>query len=214
MTTTAIAIFVKTPALSPSKTRLAAGIGEKQALEFYLHSLKATESFVSEANAEPIWAVAEHEGLKDPIWANFDIMQSGEGDIGGRQHHVYETLLKTHDKVLLIGADSPQNTADNLNSAIAALDSHDFVIGPANDGGYYLFGGKTSLPMEAWESVPWSTEETLEAFEANLLSKPFRLTMLTDVDTEADLKFLLKEVPNYLTPAQQNLFDWVKKLKS
>ncbi len=206
----AIAIFVKTPSLSPVKTRLAAGVGGKAAQEFYLLSLKAVQATVKNVKVTPYWAIAEEGGLDNPLWKSFPGLHTGEGNLGKRQHHIYATLLKTHDRVLLIGADAPQLSKVLLEQAILALDATDFVIGPARDGGYYLFGGRVSTEQEIWTDVPWSTSATRERLEAALPSKPLHLPLLTDVDTQGDLQFIEAEMPGVLSKEQKYLIEWIK----
>lgn len=207
---TAIAIFVKTPSLSPVKTRLAAGVGGAAALEFYRFSLEAVKETVRLAKASPYWAVAEEEGCADPLWRDFPAHHTGEGCLGARQHAVYQDLLARHDRVLLIGADAPQISKDLLAQAARALDTHDFVIGSARDGGYYLFGGRISTERDIWTSVPWSTNVTRERLEAALPSKPVHLPLLTDVDTKDDLRYLRQEMPEHMSDKQKDLLEWMK----
>ena len=212
----AIAIFVKTPGLSPLKTRLAATIGQQKAEFFYRLSLKSIVSTLREVEISPYWAVGEVNGLYDPLWDDFEKLHTGDGDLGDRQSHVYNKLLKTFEAVILIGADAPQLSKKFIEEAITALRSHDFVIGPATDGGYYLLGGRSKIASQAWSETPWSHENTREILVSKLDSKPHLLAMLTDVDTKSDFKCVLDEMPK---PAdglqnenQQHLINWIKRL--
>ncbi|NCT40284.1 MAG: glycosyltransferase [Alphaproteobacteria bacterium] len=198
---TALAIFVKTPHRSPVKTRLAQTIGAEKATEFFTLSIKAVEATARQTNTIPHWAVAEAQALDDDIWKAFPTMHTGDGCLGTRQHHIYETLLKSFDQVILIGADTPQLTPDIINDAVNALKDHDIVIGPANDGGYYLFSGKSSTPLSAWQNTPWSTSATRKELEKNLRENnickhPHYLKHLTDIDTQEDLIALTSEMPS------------------
>ena len=203
----AIAIFVKTPGLSPIKTRLAKNTGEEKALEFYNLSVRAVEATVKNINTQGFWAVAEEEGVDQ--WPSFEALWTDDGGLGERQHHIYQTLLEKHEKVILIGADAPQISPEILNEAIVALDKHDFVIGPAHDGGYYLFGGRIPVDKDIWISVEWSAEITREEFENALPSKPLHLLFLTDVDEVDDLKKTVQEMPENPSEQQRQLIDWV-----
>lgn len=210
---TAIAIFAKTPSLSPVKTRLAAGVGDDRAKEFYHLSIKAVQAVVASVNANPYWAVAEENGLSDPLWQDFAALWTGEGGLGERQHHIYETLLQKHERVVLIGSDAPQISKGILERAMDALDSNDFVIGPARDGGYYLFGGRVSTRQGSWTAVPWSTSVTRERLAAGLPSKPELLSPLTDVDTLDDLQYIRQEMPQDMNREQKHLLEWIKNLE-
>lgn len=208
--TTAIATFAKTPSLSPVKTRLAKTIGTDLALKFYLLSLSAVKGIVNKVDAQPYWAIAEKDGIKNPLWADYKALYTEEGCLGLRQHYIYEKLLSEHDRVILIGSDTPQISKNLLDDAIIALDTNDFVIGPASDGGYYLFGGRLSLPAKTWTSVPWSSHLTRERLEALLPTKAHHLPTLTDVDTQQDLHLVTKEMPEEQTQEQQKVIEWIK----
>ena len=209
---TAIAIFVKTPGLSPLKTRLAATLGRDKAEEFYRLILRSIENTLSELNLSAFWAVGEPEGLHDPLWNSFSKMHTGDGDLGDRQSHVYHELLKTHDAVMLIGGDAPQLSLEIINQAISHLETQDFVIGPADDGGYYLLGGRKKIDAKVWSETPWSDEKTLNIFIEKLGVNPYILDVLTDVDTEEDLQMMLGELPNTLNDNQKILKDWIMRL--
>lgn len=211
----AIAIFVKTPGVSPLKTRLAATIGQEKAEHFFQLSLKCVASTLSKVEIHPYWAIAEQQSLDHPLWNGFsgiNRMHTGDGDLGDRQSFVYHELLKTHDGVILIGADAPQLSIEKIEQAIEALQSHDYSIGPADDGGYYLLAGRKAIAEEVWSTTPWSDPKTREILTNQLDSKPFELDVLTDVDTEADLKKILNEMPETMNDEQLALKDWIDQL--
>ena len=70
----ALVVFVKTPGLSPVKTRLAKGIGSENAKTFFVKSVKAVESIAhrilknNDVDCHPHWAVAENDGLSHELW--------------------------------------------------------------------------------------------------------------------------------------------------
>jgi rSAM/selenodomain-associated transferase 1 len=206
----AIAIFVKTPSLSPLKTRLSTGIGQEKAEEFYRLSVKAIEETVQEIEVDAYWAVGEKEGLAHPLWAGLQTLHTGDGGLGVRQYHVYQTLLKSYDGVLLIGADAPQLSKTRLQEAITRLNSHDFVMGKANDGGYYLLGGRAPVTQDIWTSIDYSRETTGESLAQKLPSSLVYLPLLTDVDTQENLLQLLNEMPEDLTDSQKTLVRWIQ----
>jgi uncharacterized protein len=211
----ALAVFVKTPRLSPVKTRLAAGVGQPSALAFYHASLDALRACL---HATPMlachWAVGEREGMGDPLWQDFPALYTGEGGLGERQHCIYQQLLPRYGKVLLIGADAPQLTPSLLAEALAALDLHDFVIGPAHDGGYYLFGGKVDVALDVWTAVPWSAATTRACMQTLLPSPAFILPALTDVDERVDLVRLQAEMPAPPSLAQARLLGIIDDILS
>ena len=93
---TAVAIFVKTPGLSPLKTRLAASIGQEKAHEFYNLSLNAIRETLTTLDISPYWAIAEKEALNDPMWQDYNRLHTGDGNLGVIQHtHLSKTLKST-----------------------------------------------------------------------------------------------------------------------
>lgn len=205
----AIAIFVKTPGLSPLKTRLAADIGEDRALAFYRLCLDAVEETARKSRAKAYWAVAEKERLSDPLWQGLERLHTGTGTLGERQSAVYSALREYHHNVMLIGADCPQLTPETPDKAFRALDSHDFVIGPARDGGYVFFAGRRALKKEVWTSVEYSRPSTCVELCTKLENYKLWPALYTDVDEAADLKAALDEMPDEPSEKQQAIIDWI-----
>lgn len=217
----AIAVFVKTPGISPIKTRLAQTIGNESAERFHLLGARCVESVIDDvrglrAGITPYWAVAEKLGLSYPAWDNFDRILQGEGSLGERLSSVYDHLLEKHSFVIFVGADSPQLTSAILIRAIESLSKCSFVFGPARDGGFYLFGGKTNIPRQSWTNVTYSSEMTYRSLADNLreLGSIDELPTLIDVDTLDDLQYLISQDrrENEFTSKQKALFDWAEDM--
>ena len=216
--TGAVAIWVKTPGLSPVKTRLAATIGIQAAEQFYRLSTQAVAAVVRETARAgiltPYWAVAEARALAHPAWQEFTTVFQGEGGLGSRLSHVYDALLEQHPWVIFIGGDAPQITADLLRDAVHLLESGEFVLGLAGDGGFYLFGGSRPVPRQAWEAVPYSDSRTarvLSDFLQPLAAN--RLPVLFDVDTAEELQQLgptLASLPSLLAE-QRAVLEWLNQ---
>ncbi|MGH8110394.1 MAG: TIGR04282 family arsenosugar biosynthesis glycosyltransferase [Rhodanobacteraceae bacterium] len=215
--TAALAIFVKTPGHSPVKTRLAAAIGPRAAIEFHGLAARAVEE-VAGATLDVLqayWAVAEYAALDDPRWRDLPAVWQGEGSLGDRLHHIYASLRATHEIVLLVGADAPQITSVLLRRAINALQGNaDFVLGEARDGGFWLFGGRVPIAGEVWRAVGYSRHDTAAQLRRALgmCDGKAVLPTLTDVDHAPDLDALadaLSALPAP-TPAQRALLHWLQ----
>ena len=225
----AVAVLVKTPGLSPVKTRLAATIGHQRAEQFFLLAKDAMAAVLADARAvgtavdvelSTYWAIGEVQGVKHPLWQTKGMacMHTGEGGLGERMCHVYNTLLAKHDFVVLLGMDSPQNTAAKLLAAAQQLRAPDsLVFGPVYDGGFYLLGGNKPIALEQWLAVTYSADDTLEKLVAQMTQPVERihyLPTLTDVDTQPDLAAICQEMPVEPLPAQAAVVEWIHQADS
>lgn len=218
--TTALAIFVKTPGLSPVKTRLAATLGVPAAIAFHQLAAHATAEVarICQPLLTPYWAIAEAAAEAAAAWPGFVPLHQGEGGLGERLHTVYAQLQARHGQVLLIGADAPQLTAELLRAAVDVLgdDATPFVIGEASDGGFWLFGGRAPIPREVWTGVAYSQVQTAAELCQQLSAHGVvgRVGGLTDVDSAADLAPLSEALAalSQPTPTQRLLLDWLHAL--
>ncbi len=208
----AIAVFVKTPNLSPIKTRLAETINDQNALEFYGLSLEAIQETLNMISAKKYWAVGEQDGLHHPAWEKWSSLWTGDGDLGQRQSHVYNQLIEKHEKIIFLGADCPQISSDFIHDAFQQLDEYDIVIGPAQDGGYYLFGGKNPINTDIWTGVTYSQDTTKQQLCDALGGSIYELDHLCDVDTVQDLPKMIHQMPHNATSTQINLTRWAIEL--
>ncbi len=211
----ALAIFVKTPGLSPVKTRLAADLTTQAAERFYRLAVQATTEVVQQlaqsVSITPYYAVAEQQAMS--VWPEFPVVWQGEGGLGERMDNIYRYLLSRYDYVLLIGSDIPQMSPEHLQRAIIALQNDKMVIAPSEDGGFWLFGGSCRLPASVWTTVHYSQKDTLEQFVANLsaFAEIQLLDKLQDIDDVSDLKPLQQSLAalRHPTPAQRQLLSFL-----
>jgi glycosyltransferase A (GT-A) superfamily protein (DUF2064 family) len=169
----AVVVFVKTPGFSALKTRLGKGIGKLRAENFHLLSVKLIEKTLMEARRKLgvhcFWAVSESEALAEDIWSQFPRLLQVQGGLGLKLHSIYEQLIMDFDEIIFLGADCPQIHVEDIENCISALQkTSDFYIGPSDDGGYYLFGGKIPIHKKIWLEVPYSVENTREVFSEML----------------------------------------------
>lgn len=189
----ALIIFAKNPEAGKVKTRLAATLGNEAALSIYQQLLSHTASVV---NYLPVDKFVFYSNFTEELdaWDNtlfFKQVQKGN-DLGERMKNAFAAIFqKDYSKVLIIGTDCPDVDADMIMNAFTYLDSHDVVIGPAQDGGYYLLG-MNQLYAQLFENIKWSThtvfDETRMKCEALHLNYSL-LPILRDIDHEEDLKY-------------------------
>lgn len=217
---TAVAIFVKTPGLSPVKTRLARSVGRELATELYLASAAAVAESAQRAGIGPVyWATAEPAAQAECLWTDLPLVEQGEGDLGSRMHRVLATLIDRHDGGLLLGADAPQLDPTLLRRAgdWLAREFRARVVGPARDGGFWTFGANHPIELERWTRVTYSRPDTLMHFRNSLGSDAewLELPMLSDLDTKEDMPRVAAELaalPKPL-PRQAQLMTMLKQPK-
>jgi rSAM/selenodomain-associated transferase 1 len=187
---TALIIFTRNPELGKCKTRLAKTLGEQSALDIYKYLLQHTANVSKAVNADRYVFYSEAIN-EDDIWsvAHFSKKLQKGHDLGERMHHAFDELLHSgYEKVIIIGSDLLDLDATIIENAILELDSHDVVLGPAEDGGYYLLGMKQLHPA-LFKNKSWGTETVREDTILDLRNKDVSLLQpLNDIDTFDDMK--------------------------
>lgn len=195
--TSALIVFVKNPVKGHVKTRLAAGIGDDKALEVYMLLMEHTRDV---AKSVPVTRNLFYDTsiVENDKWSSsdFDKYVQFNGDLGERMANAFqETFAQGLKKVVIVGSDCPYLSPFIIRKAFERLDSHDVVLGPTFDGGYYLLGMKEFIP-ELFQNIPWSTEEVFGASKEVLdsLGKTTALMpLLGDVDHKEDLVGFLEK---------------------
>lgn len=183
-------IFTRNPELGKVKTRLAKSIGDENALEIYKTLLSRTEKTVHEIDCEK--AVYYSEKIrKNDIWDTsiYQKHQQQGGDLGDRMLHAFtKSFSNNYDRVIIVGSDLFNLKPEHIKEAFNKLDDHDFVIGPAYDGGYYLLGMK-SLYSQVFKNKTWGSSTVFKETITDLKNQSIHfLETLNDIDVYSDLK--------------------------
>lgn len=213
--TPAIGIFVKTPGLSPIKTRLGRSLGRPIAEEWHRRAALCVAISAGATGLPVYWAVAEAEGMRHPLWQGLPRLAQGEGGLGARMARVHSEIVQRHGAGILVGADLPQIGTRHLDAAAAWLDSSDrrYVLGPARDGGFWLFGANRELPAATWKSVKYSRDDTAQRLIDAIAAPCWELLQpMTDLDRASDLQAVLAELDSVVRPSseQQALARWLE----
>lgn len=187
-----VIVFLRAPELGKVKTRLAATMGDEQALVLYERLLEHTVNTVANSHtSKQAWyadAVPREDRCAE---LGFEVHVQRGVDLGERmQHAFHEAFGNGFDKVVIIGTDLPDMSTTLLADAFDRLGTHDAVLGPARDGGYYLLGLR-SMEASLFRNKTWSGPSVAADTIADLQRAGKRLALLPvliDVDTEADLK--------------------------
>jgi len=194
----AVIVFQKNPEEGKVKTRLARDIGHQKATEIYIFLLTHTHQQVQKVNTDVF--VYFQGGINENyiVLPRYYLAHQEDGDLGRKMEAAFaEVFSYGYEEVLIIGSDCFELDSETIEEGFDALASHDLVIGPAVDGGYYLLGMK-KLNAFLFRNKPWSTSSVYEltSEEANSHGMSIhKLHTLRDVDTMDDLGEL-KEIFN------------------
>jgi rSAM/selenodomain-associated transferase 1 len=200
----ALVIFAKAPIPGQVKTRLCPPLSPDEAATLHgslvLDALERTKRAVVTLKlpldchlaCAPSSALAFFKIMEARQGVSL-IDQSGE-DLGDRMHRAFEAMFERgYKRVLIVGTDVPALPLDYYAQALALLDHHDLVFGPAADGGYYLVGLTRPAP-DLFNDMPWSTDRVLSLSRERADGLGLKTALLPewrDVDTIDDLRALI-----------------------
>lgn len=186
-------IFTKTPQLGNCKTRIAQTVGEQKALDIYKYLLAHTNALVKPLQNCDKFVYYSNEVVQDDIWCNntyYKSLQFQDEDLGLRMRTAFQELFdKGYKNVIVIGSDLYDLSTEDLEKAFQHLQTHDFTLGPCQDGGYYLLGMNT-FSEQLFQDKQWSTDtvfaETLNDI-LDLQKTVSILEMRNDIDYYEDI---------------------------
>lgn len=202
----ALAVMTKAPRAGEVKTRLVPPLTPDQAAElnkcFLYDTVTAISSAISNNNACGIAVytpIGTELAYADILPSNFSLLPQRGDQFGERLYFAALDLLKCgFQSVCLIDSDSPTVPAENFAQAVKLLQQPGdrTVLGPCDDGGYYLIGLKKAQ-RELFERIDWSTERVLVQTRQRAREIGLEVKLLPagyDVDDEASLRRLCKEL--------------------
>jgi uncharacterized protein len=191
----ALIIFAKLPMPGEVKTRLGKEVGMAEASEIYRefaqHVFWIGDQLAATGTRIYLFydAMAKEQDIRAWIKHLFVFAtQSGES-LGERMQRAFDkAFMEGADRSVIIGTDVPELETATVLNAFDRLDSHDVVIGPSTDGGYYLLG-MNGPTKEIFNGIKWSTDsvyrETAKRLDSLSLSYSV-LPELADIDTKED----------------------------
>ena len=199
---TALVIVARTPRLGEVKTRLAASLGPVTTLQLYRAFLTdLARRFATASDCSLHWAYTAAEGdfaaelaqLVPDVDIGDCFPQHGR-DFADRLYQVFrETTTRAFARTIVISSDSPQVSSTLISQARLALDKHDVVLGPAEDGGYYLIAMREAYDL--FTGIPMSTDQVLQMTLARARELSLSVHLL-------DTLFDIDELPDFLRLAQ------------
>lgn len=184
-----VMVFTRNPELGKVKTRLAKTIGEQSALNIYKFLLNHTETVIRNIDCDKAiyYSVKVRDNdIWDPSLYSKHLQQGKE--LGKRMYYAFlDAFSEGYKKVVIVGSDLYDLQPKHIENAFRKLDSYEVVIGPAEDGGYYLLGMKT-IHSQVFTTKEWGTSTVFENTINDLQNESvFLLEELNDIDVYDDI---------------------------
>jgi hypothetical protein len=186
-----VGVFARKPEPGKVKTRLSPALPAELSCDLYRAMLGDTLEAAAHSSADQrviYWTGSgEDKTESDP---RFETRRQRGRHLGERLANAFSELLTSdRDRAVIIGADCPELEPHEIDRAFELLESTDLVLGPSQDGGYYLIGLRRPSPS-IFRDIPWSTAEvlvrTLERARQVSISTA-TLEAKSDLDTPDDL---------------------------
>ncbi len=189
-------IFARYPEPGKVKTRLIPSLGALGAAQFYRQMAEQTLAQARQLQGQRSLQVdvrfvgGSYELMQDWLGRVLSYTPQGDGDLGARMERSLQSAFDAGiQRVIIIGTDCPDLDVQIMEQAFQSLEQHDLVLGPAQDGGYYLIGLRQPVP-ELFTGIAWSTsvvlQQTVEIAQELGLAIAY-LPTLSDIDRPEDL---------------------------
>lgn len=208
------AVFAKYWEPGKVKTRLAESIGDSLAAEIYREFLVASLDLIGDRAEQKVIGFSpesEKEGF-GRLASQWDLVPQVQSDLGVRMKCFFDEMFSrgpqhlsdnqtsgstlSEHRVVLIGSDSPLIDPTWIDEAFERLANDDVVLGPSEDGGYYLLGARNRTP-DIFQEIDWSTDQVLQQTVGQLKEKNYRFSQLPehrDIDNLDDLQWMANEL--------------------
>ncbi len=192
------ALFARQPRAGEVKTRLQSVLSQQQAADLYAAFVLDTSATLNACRADHKVVAYTGEGAAQGLPAllqdmgHFDYRPQVEGSLGTRLLDLFDASFAAGSTAtIVVGTDSPSLPVTLLDQALALLESHQIVLGPSTDGGYYLLGLSTLVPELFTDRIAWGTgmvlSQTLAAAAGHTMAL---LPVWYDVDLPVEAAFL------------------------
>jgi hypothetical protein len=197
----AIAVMAKQPEPGKVKTRLCPPLTPGQASDLYEAFFIDTVSLVSEIVGADTFISYDPDSAREffsgMLSTPMKCIPQGPGDLGARLSRVSrEVFLRGYRKLVILASDTPHLPQDFIRLAFARLDDIDVVLGPCDDGGYYLIGSRRHSP-DLFVGIPWSTSHVLDRTIERANDAEITWDLLPpcyDIDTWEDAERLITDL--------------------
>jgi uncharacterized protein len=193
-------LFVKWPQKGKVKSRLSVALDEDTILDLYTCFVEDLLHTVKESGIRPVitfYPSDEGESVRNWLGSEYRYVPQMGDELGERMKNAFlRAFAQGYSRVVLIGSDFPDLPAEIINGAFVSLNDHDAVIGPAEDGGYYLIGFRNdAFSPRIFDDIPWSTASvfarTMEILRGEGCDV-HQLRFWRDIDRPEDIIDLIK----------------------
>jgi uncharacterized protein len=191
-------IFLKAPRPGTVKTRLAEALGYDGACAAYEHMVRRLMENLRALSGVELRHTPDDGRADIAVWVRegWQTRPQGPGALGERLIRAFDEQFRSGPKrVVVIGSDCPSVTVEDIRRAWASLETHDLVLGPARDGGYWLIGLREEHP-ELFQGIAWSTETVLSQTVKQARAAGLQIDLLDergDIDTAEDWARFINE---------------------
>lgn len=192
--------MAKAPLPAQVKTRMIPSLDPLTVSNLYYNFLLDKIEQVKNIKAQAFIAYTpetEFDFFRSIAPPGFDLINQVGSDLGERLANISRSLFgHGFKKVLILDSDTPNLPVEYIEKGLEQLDNSDVVIGPCEDGGYYLIGLRASQP-HLFRDIPWSTSRVTELTVNKAQSSGLIVSLLEkwyDIDTPEDLKRLKNEM--------------------
>ena len=219
MNSSVVYIVAKAPRPGTAKTRLSPPLTPEQAARVAEAFLLDVLGLARQARALVVRAMCRDQSDLDHIrqlcGRHVEVLCQLEPGLSAALEECFiHGLADGFAKVAVLGGDSPTLPPGLIEQAFDALDSHDVVVGPTEDGGYYLLGARAAHPM-LLRGMVWSTDRVFEDTMARARGAGLETAVLPpwyDVDTPEDLARIARDLesgPSGLAPHTRDVLKAV-----
>ncbi|MGB7251631.1 MAG: TIGR04282 family arsenosugar biosynthesis glycosyltransferase [Phormidesmis sp.] len=201
-------LFTRFPQPGHTKTRLIPSLGAVGAAilqrQMSEHLLRRFEQLSQQLTLQVHFAGGTMGQMRKWLGEEHQLVCQCEGDLGDRLIFALDQGFASGlQRIVVVGSDCPDLGTAEIMAALTLLDSHDVVLGPATDGGYYLIGlnrvcqpsfeppSSEPLSFESlFRNIPWGTARVLETTKAIATRQDFSVALLnplSDIDRPEDL---------------------------
>ena len=202
----AIVIMAKQPVPGNVKTRLCPPLTPVQAADLYEAFLIDTSVLVSSIENADAFIACDPDTARDYFSRTLSFpmtcIPQGPGDLGSRLSRIsFQVFSRGYRKLIVLASDTPHLPQDSVRQAFARLDRIDVVLGPCDDGGYYLIGSRFHEPG-LFAGISWSTADVLDQTIGRVRDAGMTCELLPpcyDIDTKEDAERLMLDLQHHDT---------------